>query len=748
MAKLNLGRVVGNDGRGIEKIEKTATNGLIDTYTITYSDGTKSTYTVTNGKDGAKGDKGDTGETGAKGEKGDKGETGATGPAGKDGENGKDGSDYILTEADKKEIANETKNLIPLNEYVKSVNGTLPDENGNVTITVTAEQPEFVVKDTVEEALEWLEQNGDKSKTYVLPDGYIYAYLDKTEIKNPTDFIPLSINSDGTEYVGDNGEDGYRVGYRINSSAAETALATYACTGYIPCKSTDVIRTKNIKFEATSNSSIIVFDSNFTRLATINGSSTTNPLSAIKNSDGDIEGCVSDATSSITEEQLSTVAYIRIVGLKFDDTAIVTINESLTPIETVITEWSSTGQTFAPTDYGDKITELEKAVNSLSTGNIMPTYIIEESKRVAEIVQRNRTVGSITFTAMSDFHVEVDTTKTDGVANNLTSCRDAGLGLTELQKHLKLDLTVMLGDYTWMSHTYTTDQVKKDIAYVKNCMANGMRGLPNVWCTGNHDINYGTNSDRRMTEDELYAYIIGNNTGTIQDSNNIGRNYGYIDFENQKIRCIYLNTIDSLDYPDNTDGTSDNASEVTATQAQWLASVGLDLTSKANPTDWGIVIFSHHCLSIFQPVTTVLTAYKNGTSGSVDVTTNNITTTVNFDFTSNNYGEIICAIHGHNHNFIAKKISNEKWHQITDGWLWSICIPNMDTTRENESGTASDEYWAKAFGDFDEEGKPVYYKKIQGTANSTSFCVITIDRKNRKIHAIHYGAGRDRELSY
>lgn len=55
MAKVNLGRVVGNDGRGIEKIEKTATNGLIDTYTITYSDGTKSTYTVTNGKDGING---------------------------------------------------------------------------------------------------------------------------------------------------------------------------------------------------------------------------------------------------------------------------------------------------------------------------------------------------------------------------------------------------------------------------------------------------------------------------------------------------------------------------------------------------------------------------------------------------------------------------------------------------------------------------------------------------------------------
>lgn len=39
-------------GVGIESITKTKTEGLIDTYTITYSDGQTSNYTVTNGKDG------------------------------------------------------------------------------------------------------------------------------------------------------------------------------------------------------------------------------------------------------------------------------------------------------------------------------------------------------------------------------------------------------------------------------------------------------------------------------------------------------------------------------------------------------------------------------------------------------------------------------------------------------------------------------------------------------------------------
>lgn len=48
MAKTLIGNVKGKDGRGISKIEKTATNGAVDTYTITYTDGETYTYNVTN----------------------------------------------------------------------------------------------------------------------------------------------------------------------------------------------------------------------------------------------------------------------------------------------------------------------------------------------------------------------------------------------------------------------------------------------------------------------------------------------------------------------------------------------------------------------------------------------------------------------------------------------------------------------------------------------------------------------------
>lgn len=62
----------GATGKGITSITKTATNGLVDTYTITYSDSTTSTFEVTNGSNGT---------------------------------NGTNGSDYVLTNNDKSDIA-------------------------------------------------------------------------------------------------------------------------------------------------------------------------------------------------------------------------------------------------------------------------------------------------------------------------------------------------------------------------------------------------------------------------------------------------------------------------------------------------------------------------------------------------------------------------------------------------------------------------------------------------------------------
>lgn len=48
MAKTLIGNIKGKNGRGITSIKKTGTTGPVDTYTITYTDDTTSTFTVNN----------------------------------------------------------------------------------------------------------------------------------------------------------------------------------------------------------------------------------------------------------------------------------------------------------------------------------------------------------------------------------------------------------------------------------------------------------------------------------------------------------------------------------------------------------------------------------------------------------------------------------------------------------------------------------------------------------------------------
>lgn len=107
----------GKDGVGISKIEKTDTQGLVDTYTISYTNGTTTTFTVKNGQDGQDGADGINGLSGKDGQngitptigengnwylgdedtgkpsRGQKGDTGNTGPAGADGAPGTNGQD-------------------------------------------------------------------------------------------------------------------------------------------------------------------------------------------------------------------------------------------------------------------------------------------------------------------------------------------------------------------------------------------------------------------------------------------------------------------------------------------------------------------------------------------------------------------------------------------------------------------------------------------------------------------------------
>lgn len=147
----------GKDGVSVTKIEKTKTEGNKDTYTITYSDGTTSSFIITNGEDGERGIQGIKGEDGhspvitindegywcvdgvttgilAKGEKGDKGDPGDKGDKGSDGKDGKDGTSLLTGNgAPDDTLGADGDSYIDLDtwDYYTKSNGTWTSE-GNI----------------------------------------------------------------------------------------------------------------------------------------------------------------------------------------------------------------------------------------------------------------------------------------------------------------------------------------------------------------------------------------------------------------------------------------------------------------------------------------------------------------------------------------------------------------------------------------------------------------------------------------
>ena len=167
-------------------------------------------------------------------------------------------------------------NLIEYNPaYVKSVNGIRPDETGNVKIEVSG--------------------NGDNT--------------------GPTNVLPLAINSDGTPYVGDNGEKGYKTGYRVSSSGTEKTSEVNCCSGFISCKMGDTIRFKNAAPERSGYSVQYCFSASFQNLTV-----SKVDLSVVSSQNG---------IYSFTIPDDSSIAYVRLTLGTIDDTTIVTINEEI-----------------------------------------------------------------------------------------------------------------------------------------------------------------------------------------------------------------------------------------------------------------------------------------------------------------------------------------------------------------------------------------------------------------------------------
>jgi hypothetical protein len=220
------------------------------------------------------------------------------------------------------------------------------------------------------ESADWLTGNGDTTKVYVLPDGYIWAYFYK-EGSGPayTNRLPLATDADRKTIL--NGV-GYVDGYRINSSGEAKALSGCQASGYIPVVKGDIIRIKYLEpSKATTNYTHVVPFYNSSNAQVVSTSiAISNGAFALSGSPtgvvvAEVDGAkLITITTSQLAGDLSACNAFRFMGTNMAN-VIVTVNEEITEGgATGGYGWYSTGHAFVPADYEDRIIALEKKVNT------------------------------------------------------------------------------------------------------------------------------------------------------------------------------------------------------------------------------------------------------------------------------------------------------------------------------------------------------------------------------------------------
>ncbi len=145
------------------------------------------------------------------------------------------------------------------------------------------------------------------------------AYITKIGAGNSREFsllsayknqIPLSIEADGTEYVGTNGEDGYKTDTRLSSSTGEEKTEQgMSCTGFIPCLSGQTIRIANVTMiGSTGVSYIVIYDGNknFINAVSTNDMTENNEVYSYSPSQGSM-AFIRLSIGEITEESIVTI---------------------------------------------------------------------------------------------------------------------------------------------------------------------------------------------------------------------------------------------------------------------------------------------------------------------------------------------------------------------------------------------------------------------------------------------------------
>lgn len=355
------------------------------------------------------------------------------------------------------------------------------------------------------------------------------------------------------------------------------------------------------------------------------------------------------------------------------------------------------------TDYWTDADKNEIVSDTLSEAglSVKPDYVVTEAMSVLDNVVAAQGDRTFVLGAITDMHY--------GSSDYIDGVIHAVQGLKHIADRIKLDAIAVLGDYT-DEQQIDTDTAVTDREEV-NALLNTIHNTDKLCLKGNHDHTPDKNA-------QTYRTIMANSENVVWGSRIGG--YFYRDFDSYKLRIICLNT---------TEVARDNLS-VSVEQYQWFADT-LDISTKADAEEWGILLLSHHPLDFtvtdgnyrFVPI---INAYRQGISWTDG--------TISCNYADKNDAKIIGNIHGHLHNLLTAKMYSGVPGGSDQIDVYRLCTPASRVDYVNHYSAP----WVES----------TWYNKTKNTAEDTSFCVYCIDLDNYTLKAFCYGAGYDREIVY
>lgn len=347
----------------------------------------------------------------------------------------------------------------------------------------------------------------------------------------------------------------------------------------------------------------------------------------------------------------------------------------------------------------------------------IPQYVEEIIDGAVSRLKNLQIGNTVSFAFMTDIH-------------NCTEYTERALyAIQKINKCVPISFTCMGGDYLCNNSRTTHDDAIKQHNELGKIIEEYGNNSKIMVVNGNHDNNAFGMAENVLEADEIYDILMSHHKKVfVTDPESPKSMYGYYDDEENKLRAIFLNVMD-------TGYTKENAIQYIHSgafgnrQLNWVANTALKLPSP----EWGVVVFGH-----FEPIPNpfveselifggnamweILKAFKSGTAYCVSEKKGELFYDVSCDFTEQGESELIGYFCGHHHN----------------DWVWK----NAKIPLVSHLSAASDNFGIRICSD------GTKHTKTRGSGEESAFSVITINRDTKRISCIRCGAGPDFGVNY